>query len=63
MIKKVILSGIALATVGVLLSIILDKFGFGYLGGIVIVGGVAIYILGGILFLLSLLAKLTNRRR
>ena len=63
MAQKIGLFGVALATIGVLLSAILDRFGIGHLGGIVIVGGVLIYLFGGILFALSLLIKLITRYR
>ena len=46
MAQKIVLFGVALATIGVLLSAILDRFGIGHLGGIVIVGGVLIYLFG-----------------
>jgi hypothetical protein len=63
MAQKIVLFGVALATIGVLLPAILDRFGIGHLSGIVIVGGVLIYLFGGILFALSLLIKLITRYR
>jgi hypothetical protein len=63
MVKKIILFGISLAMIGVVLSTILAWFGADHLGGIVIVGGVFIYLFGGILFGFSLVIKLITRRR
>jgi hypothetical protein len=63
MAQKTVLFGVWLAITGVLLSNILAWFGVSHLAGIVILGGVSIYLFGGILFGFFLVIKLITRRR
>jgi hypothetical protein len=62
MIRKVFQFGIALAFFGIILSFIMDKFGYGQWGGVVIVVGVLVYVSFGTILALTYFAKILMKR-